>query len=183
MPELKLYSGGDDLVKTTLHGMEQNAFVVTEDRMNNFNSYSLDFQIYLTLFSIFLGSAISNTSDMKKNIFIVSASITAFLFIFLIWSGIKFKKIRNSLFVKTDKFLTSDGIEIISALYGSNDKFVDVKEKISSLIKNNKLDLKVSNDIDGDPVPGVQKELKIKYKIKGQSFERVVKEGLQLLLP
>ena len=68
--------GGEGLVRTTLHSMEQEAFVVTEDRMTSFNNYSFEFQIILAFFSISLGVALGNVNDIKENVFIISAVLT-----------------------------------------------------------------------------------------------------------
>lgn len=97
----------DGLITTTVHGMDQEVFVVTEDRVNNFNSYSFDFQIYLTLFSIDLGFFLSNINDPKSVSFLVSIIIGFILPVFLFINYKRFKKIRKGLFTRVTPKTTS----------------------------------------------------------------------------
>jgi len=101
MPEFKVYKDG--LVTTKVHGMDQDAFVVTEDKMKNFNNRSFEFQIVLSLFSIALGFTLANLSDIRSVAFIVSIIITALLAVALIYNLIKFKGVRKSVFRKQEK--------------------------------------------------------------------------------
>ena len=101
MADFKIPSN-DDLIKTVIHGMDQNAFIVTEDKMNSFNSYSLEFQIYLSLFSIDLGFFINSLENTNSVGFWVSLIIGFILGIFLSMHYFKFRKTRDNLFVKTN---------------------------------------------------------------------------------
>jgi len=58
-------------------------------------------------------------------------------------------------------------LEIIKAIYGTVNKFIDVTTKLNEQVKNNKLSIKASNNIAGDPDVGVPKRLTINYKING----------------
>lgn len=93
-------SSEDGLITTTVHGMDQDVFMVTEDRVNNFNSYSFDFQIYLTLFSIDLGFFLSNIYSYKSVGFIVSLIVGVILLIFVVINYSRFKKVRGGLFTR-----------------------------------------------------------------------------------
>ena len=93
-------SSEEGLITTTVHGMDQDVFMVTEDRVNNFNSYSFGFQIYLTFFSIDLGLFLSNINDSKSVGFTVSLIIGLILLIFLYVNYKRFKKVREGLFTR-----------------------------------------------------------------------------------
>ena len=77
----------------------------------------------------------------------------------------------------------SQELEIIEALYGKNTTWLDVTEEIKKLVTNSTLNVKVSNDIKGDPLVRVVKELKVKYKLNGKAKYKVVNEGEILTLP
>jgi hypothetical protein len=100
MSDIKLYQSNDGLVHTTLHGMDQDAFVVTEEKVSSFNSYSFEFQAALALTSTAFGAVLGNTTNTRSNIFIISTVLTIVFLVFTIWSWIKFSKSRKSLFVK-----------------------------------------------------------------------------------
>ena len=67
-------------------------------------------------------------------------------------------------------------VEIISAKYGANTSFVDVTEKVLDLYLNNE-NVKSSNKLGGDPVPGVKKQLIIEYIADGDILKKSFYEG------
>jgi hypothetical protein len=75
------------------------------------------------------------------------------------------------------------GLRIISALYGKNEKYYDVTEKLTQLVAKDKLNVIVNNEIAGDPIHGIKKELKVVYSI-GQDIETIiVDESETLVIP
>jgi len=75
-------------------------------------------------------------------------------------------------------------LEIIKAVYGKEGMGKDVTDRLQKLIKNNTLDVKVTNIImGGDPNKGADKTLKVDYTYRGQRKQVVVKEGDRLTLP
>jgi hypothetical protein len=58
-----------------------------------------------------------------------------------------------------------------------------VTRQLNDAIEDGKLHVFVGNQLGGDPCPNVSKDLTLKYKYKGQSFETAVKEGATLDLP
>jgi hypothetical protein len=74
-------------------------------------------------------------------------------------------------------------IKIIKAEYGKNDTWIDVKDKFKNYYKENKkkdvIKIKGSifNELFTDPLYGVEKDLKIKYKIK--ETDEIVKVVLE----
>jgi hypothetical protein len=75
-------------------------------------------------------------------------------------------------------------LEIIRAIYGKEGLGKDVTQRLQKLIKNNTLDIKVTNiTMGGDPNKGADKTLKVDYTYRGQRKQVVVKEGDRLILP
>lgn len=73
---------------------------------------------------------------------------------------------------------------IIEALYGLRDHRVNVAHKLNSLIQNDKLHVYVGNQLAGtDPCPNVKKDLRVKYRFKGDERALTVTEGDDLTLP
>lgn len=58
-------------------------------------------------------------------------------------------------------------ITIISAIYGAGEKTVDVTQKIKDLY-GKKANLKVNNQMGGDPCPGQYKTLVLEYMVAGE---------------
>lgn len=74
--------------------------------------------------------------------------------------------------------------KIITAIYGSPNNNIDVTYQYTKRIKNDKIDVIVSNELaENDPDYGVAKTLKIKYIHKGKTHEKEFKEGSKMQLP
>jgi hypothetical protein len=84
--------------------------------------------------------------------------------------------IENNNIIINYRKLLNPHIVIKSALYGANDKFVDVTQKVSELATSN-LEIPANNEFWGDPIPGVPKTLEIKYTLNGATKELQIKEG------
>lgn len=54
-------------------------------------------------------------------------------------------------------------LKIIKAIYGTVDKSIDIVKELTDKIINGRLEINVSNEIAGDPIPGVKKTLTIEY--------------------
>jgi HEAT repeat protein len=78
-------------------------------------------------------------------------------------------------------------VEIIKAEYGAAPRYKDVTE----ILRRNVSDLAVvvlpessyNSSFGGDPAPGAQKELKVRYKINDQAAEIALPENATILLP
>jgi hypothetical protein len=101
----------DGLITTTVHGMEQDVFMVTEDRVSAFNNYSFEFQLWITFFSIDVGFFLGNMGAPKSVNFLVSLILGVIIFLFLFLNYRKFKKVRDSLFTRA-KAETSNAREV-----------------------------------------------------------------------
>lgn len=69
------------------------------------------------------------------------------------------------------------------AVYKGSRGSADVLEKLKSLIKHDKLFIRVSNEWFGDPCPGSVKSLIVSCEIDGKNIEQEVVEGDILCLP
>jgi len=189
---LKLFDN-DGLIQTKIHGLEQNAYVITEDKMDSFNNYSFDLQMYLALFSLFFGAFLSSllviltspNSYIIKIIFYCSLCLMILLAILLIKSYLKFKKVRARVFIKIDELpnILDKSLKIVKATYGTKDKNIDISSYLKEKINNNSLDVKISNDIAGDPAPTVNKEAEIQYSLNGEEKTVIIKENDSFKLP
>ena len=84
---------------------------------------------------------------------------------------------------RIEKMLGEEEFDIVKATYGTQRKQIDVTEKLNSLIKNNRLEICVSNDIAGDPDKGRKKTLTVQYQI-GEKIETVnIDEGCTITFP
>ena len=78
-------------------------------------------------------------------------------------------------------------IEIISAQYGANGKFVDVTALLRRYVGDFPVIVLPSASYNasfgGDPVPGVVKELRIRYRMDGKEGRVSLKENAPVVLP
>jgi len=75
-------------------------------------------------------------------------------------------------------------LQINKAFYGKAGAGNDVTRRLQGMIKNNTLDIKVTNiTMGGDPNKGTDKTLKVDYTFRGKRLQVVVNEGDRLKLP
>jgi hypothetical protein len=78
-------------------------------------------------------------------------------------------------------------LEIIKAEYGAGDQVKDVTAILRKRAKNYRIIFLPSTSynasFDGDPAPGVPKQLKIKYRINGKEGEVSLTENATVVLP
>jgi Domain of unknown function (DUF3395) len=75
-------------------------------------------------------------------------------------------------------------LQINKAFYGKGGAGNDVTRRLQGMIKNNTLDIKVTNiTMGGDPNKGADKSLKVDYTFRGRRLQVVVQEGERLKLP
>lgn len=79
--------------------------------------------------------------------------------------------------------IPAEGLYIISAKYGTDDKWRDVSRQIREKIRNSTLSIKVSNDIAGDPAFGKVKTLKVEYILDGERNKTQARERQWLHIP
>lgn len=127
-----------------------------------------------------------NKNNKEKASFLLSllASILSTVMAFFaisktLTSSKEIKSFIDNLFKAKQK---SD-LNIISALYGKREKYIDISKLLNKLIKDNKLSVTITNDIAGDPIYGVKKELIIVYSFGSEFFRITKQEGEILNLP
>jgi len=80
--------------------------------------------------------------------------------------------------------ISESQFRIIRAVYGTKDNKIDVTTELISEIKDNRLDVTISNFLfQGDPDPGVKKIFELEYIYKGEKLKKTVKEYARFQLP
>jgi tetratricopeptide (TPR) repeat protein len=78
----------------------------------------------------------------------------------------------------------SGGLRIVSARYGAGDKFIDVRDRVQSRVKNDQLDLLINNSsMGGDPNKNRSEQLRLRYEWAGRQFDLIVAEDQWATLP
>lgn len=127
---------------------------------------------YLLINSMGLFYVIYDSILLILNIKIPTYSL--FISVFIIW-------LLNKSY-RLFKFEASK-LKIISAVYGKNNKYMDIKNNLNDLVENNTLRILLDNRIAGDPIYGTPKEGIIKYKYNGNLQEKNFNEGDLIELP
>jgi hypothetical protein len=72
---------------------------------------------------------------------------------------------------------------IMSASYGADGRFIDVRQRMQSRVQNDRLDLKVTNSsMGGDPI-SQSKTLQVRYRWNDRDYDVTVRENQQLSIP
>ncbi len=75
-------------------------------------------------------------------------------------------------------------LEIVNASYGTDRNRVDVTQRLRSMISDNQLAVRVTNELSGyDPAPRVTKTLWVTYSVGGRQQRVKEREGNDLHLP
>ncbi len=74
-------------------------------------------------------------------------------------------------------------LEIVHAEYGAGENWIDVTEHLRKRVVNNSLVLTDFNQLAGDPLYGVLKELTVQYRLDGRPYYTAVREGETLRIP
>lgn len=72
-------------------------------------------------------------------------------------------------------------LKILSAKYGANDSYVDITEELNKAVVDNKLAILISNEIAGDPIPGIRKVATVHYEYNGKK-ENINKNEMEVLV-
>jgi hypothetical protein len=65
---------------------------------------------------------------------------------------------------------------ILQAEYGAEDKWIDVTDRVAAAVRDNTLVIQAGNDLAGDPIPGVVKQLTVVYTLDGEPHTALVPE-------
>ncbi len=66
---------------------------------------------------------------------------------------------------------------ITKAEYGAQDKWVDVTDKLVAAMSNNGISITAGNNLAGDPIHGVVKELRVEYTLDGEGHQVSIPEN------
>ena len=74
---------------------------------------------------------------------------------------------------------------ISNATYGANGRAVDLTQQLRSMVRDNRLAVKVTNELCGncDPAPRINKNLSVTYSVNGRQQRINVREGDYLQIP
>jgi hypothetical protein len=149
------------------------------------------FQVMLIMFLVENISIYWLETEWYK--YLASYLITGLFLIPLIWvvSNVIWSFSLNPLFEFINVFKYKNKIKIKSnpvlyirnAKYGVGSTYKDVTKIVSQLIVNNSLSVRASNQLAGDPVPNIKKELIIKYNFNGKDCEITGAEGSIINIP
>ncbi|MEO6120470.1 MAG: DUF3395 domain-containing protein [Terriglobales bacterium] len=83
----------------------------------------------------------------------------------------------------TDQGNSQSALQINRATYGSGYRSSDVTARLNSQVRNNQLNLQVTDaNMGGDPAPNQAKSLTVQYSVNGRTDQVVVNEGDMLRL-
>ncbi|MBP1622541.1 MAG: yfgC 3 [Acidobacteria bacterium] len=75
------------------------------------------------------------------------------------------------------------GLRILSARYGAQDRFTDVRQLLQSRVQNDRLNLQVTNaSMGGDPIQA-RKSLLVSYEWAGRTYDTAVQENQWIAIP
>ena len=78
----------------------------------------------------------------------------------------------------------STQVTILEAYYGAQGRRNNVIGLLNSAMRNDRVNLRVNNaSMGGDPYPGPDKELYVRYSYRGREYESTTREGLFVTLP
>ena len=84
----------------------------------------------------------------------------------------------------TETLAPKASLRVVSARYGGDNRFNDVRDRLQGLVRDNALSLKVDNAaMGGDPAVGKDKALEVSYEWNGAVYTTSAKEGRTLSLP
>jgi hypothetical protein len=116
---------------------------------------------------------------------IIGISISWMVGTFIWTSSWNLSKEFLNLFIPNDKLLSkqTSPLEILSAIYKTDNAQVDITPVARQMVLNNKLKIRASNELAGDPDPGVAKILIISYRIGRKTSEIKAGEGDTVSIP
>jgi len=75
-------------------------------------------------------------------------------------------------------------LQIVTASYGAQNRFTDVRQLLQSRVQDDRLDLQVTNtSMGGDPMRGASKTLRINYQWAGSAYDVVARENQRVSIP
>ncbi|MFA5050904.1 MAG: hypothetical protein WC499_02200 [Patescibacteria group bacterium] len=143
------------------------------------------------ILSMIRDNSMSLIGELTNSIFIITLDIFLFwLIVPIIWTSsfmytIEFINLflPNSYKINTQKFKNEIIFRIDKAIYGRDNKVIDVTDKLQRMINNNLLEITASNALAGDPFPDTIKDLIIDYTVNGVTKREIIKEHDTKIIP
>jgi len=184
----------NSLIETVIKKRQIEYYLVSEDDLNNLSNKQIIAEVSFLLGSVILAPAVSLTlsfgiSGTSIILFVVAAALLTTSILVYIFKQKFIKKLKESGEVlsfeksKQPKNKKGDVFGIVSAMYGTIMKDVDVTKQLNELIKDGVLEVVVSNKIAGDPHPGVLKTLRVEYYYNDFILTREYLEGDTVKIP
>lgn len=168
---------------------------VSERKISSLNIGKQVLYLFIPLiisFILVIFSLLFSNNLLSQEILIILSVIIFFFSIYKLWKLFRIiLEVRNliddrsanyrnktlNIFEKLTEF------ELLSVIYGTEQKFIDVTEKLKQKIKNNKLTIRADNNIDGDPHFGQKKKLTIDFISFGKVYRVEIPENETRTLP
>jgi beta-barrel assembly-enhancing protease len=91
---------------------------------------------------------------------------------------------RGQLPATADRRPPAGDLRIVSASYGAGNQFIDVRQRLQSSVRNDQLDLQVTNaTMGGDPNRNRSETLRVRYEWANRQYDMVVQENQWITLP
>jgi beta-barrel assembly-enhancing protease len=75
-------------------------------------------------------------------------------------------------------------LQILTASYGAQNRFVDVRQLLQSRVQNDRLDFQLTNaSMGGDPISNAAKTLQINYQWAGRAYDVAARENQRVSIP
>jgi len=114
---------------------------------------------------------------------IAPACFLALIWLIQYWQTTQSKQLDPYEFGLVDDSAQAAELEIVQAKYGADDVWIDVTKQLRDRVKGNAIAIQVTNNIAGDPIPGVSKSLVVEYEIDGERKTKTVPEMKSLYIP
>jgi hypothetical protein len=154
--------------------------------MYEYNLLSVTHSIVIPCILLLISLILAWLHPLYKEIFVILSIVFTIIIIFIITAIVKIYTVMKVI-EKVSQQIEVKLLEIITAIYVSisdKNKLIEVTSKLNDSIKDNRLDIKVSNETMGkDPDCGVLKKLAVKYKYNDKIYIKECKEGEILHLP
>lgn len=176
-----------ELIRTEIRGRTEMYHLISRRELDQYGERSLADDVTFVLGSILFGVWVSQSSADRSNELVIVAAFALAVSLFFHYGRWKLaRQIKSSGIVR--RFEQSpgevEGLRILKATYGARGLIADVTAVLRGLIADDRLSLKVENDVlGGDPIEDVEKDLTVVYVYKDTEVTRQAHEHDTLVLP
>lgn len=176
---------------------------VSEKKLSSLNIRNQVLYLFIPLiisFILVIFSLLFSNNLLSQAILIIISVIVFFFSIYKLWKlfciilevrsliddrSVNYRNKTLNIFEKLieDENTNLKEFELLNAIYGTEQKFIDVTKKLKQKIKNNKLTIRADNTIDGDPHVNQKKKLTIDFIDLGKVYRVEIPENETRTLP